>query len=173
MINVEGIVNMARVQEETIQKTNKWWFAVYIGFFAGVIWGGLKIVEYYLQFTALTPGFLVEPFFKHSFLHTWQGNLVGWIFFIGFSILASLAYAVIPGKPDSPWIGAGYGLAWWLLFYLIVGPALGMMSAIGFIDWNTIITDLCLFTLWGLFIGYSITMEFTDERAREPFKKGA
>src|SRR5687768_1205995 len=49
-------------------KTNRWIFALYIGFFAGFIWGALKIVEYYFKFTSLVPGFLVELFFKHNFL---------------------------------------------------------------------------------------------------------
>jgi len=32
---------------------------------------------------------------------------------------------------------------------------------------------LCLFVLWGMFIGYSIALEFTDDRIREPFRKNA
>ncbi|TBL79909.1 YqhR family membrane protein [Paenibacillus thalictri] len=161
-----------KTQKETVKPTNKWWFAIYIGFYAGLIWGALKIVEHYFQFTELTPGFLIEPFFKHAFLLTWQGLLVGWLFFIIFSIIASLIYAVAMAKAKGPWPGAVYGIAWWALLYLILGPASGMMSSIGRIEWNTLITDGCLFVLWGLFIGYSITLEFTDERVREPGKKG-
>lgn len=45
-----------------------------------------------------------------------------------------------------------------------------MVLWINRLDWNTIVSDLCLFVLWGLFIGYTITMEFTEERNREPVR---
>lgn len=160
-----------KVQDETVQHTNPWWFALYIGFYAGLIWGGLKMLENYFHFTSLSPGFLVEPFFKHSFLMTWQGYLLGFFFFILFSIGAALIYTVLLRKIKGPWLGMVYGLAWWVLIYLLIGPVVGMNAPIGQIDINTLVTDASLFLLWGLFIGYSISVEFTDERVREPFKK--
>lgn len=145
------------------KKTNRWVFAVYIGFFAGLIWGGLRIVEYYLRLTDLVPGFLVEFYFRHDFLTTKWGGVVGWVFFTIFSIAASLIYAAMLHKARGPWNGLAYGLIWWGLLYLLIGPSTGMMPWIYDQGWNTIITDLCLFALWGLFIGYSINVEFTDE----------
>ncbi|MNR52325.1 hypothetical protein D3C85_1721510 [compost metagenome] len=71
-------------------------------------------------------------------------------------------------KLPGPWIGIAYGVAWWALLYLLIGPWTGMMNWIYGLDRNTIITDLCLFILWGLFIGYSIALEYTEEREREP-----
>lgn len=158
-----------KVQEETVQRTNKWIFALYVGFFAGVLWGGLKIVEQYFHLTSLSPGFLIEPFFKHSFLSAWAGYLLGWGSFILFSILASLIYAIVLAKAKGPWPGICYGLLWWGLIFLLIGPVSGMTEWIAYMDWNTILTDACLFVLWGLFIGYSISFEFTEERTREPF----
>ncbi|AFH61946.1 YqhR family membrane protein [Paenibacillus caseinilyticus] len=152
-------------------RTNKWFFAAYIGFFAGVIWGGLKLLEHYFHFTSLTPSFLVEPFFLHSFLFTWIGTLIGWGAFIGLSVAASLIYALVLSKFQGPWYGMAYGLAWWGALYLLIGPLIGMMPWILRLDLNTILTDVSLFALWGLFIGYSISFEFTDERAREPITK--
>ncbi|WP_284640518.1 YqhR family membrane protein [Paenibacillus silviterrae] len=160
-----------KVQDQTVQHTNPWYFAIYVGFFAGIFWGGLKMLENYLHFTSLSPGFLVEPFFKHSFLMSTGGYVLGWLFFILFSVAAALVYALFFRKVKGPWIGMAYGLAWWGLIYLLVGPVTGMNQPIGIIEINTLITDACLFLVWGLFIGYTITVEFTDERVREPFKK--
>ncbi|MFE5322921.1 YqhR family membrane protein [Paenibacillus sp. NPDC056579] len=150
-------------------RTNRWNFSLYIGFYAGVIWGAVKMLEHYLHFTSLPPGFLVEPFFLKSFLLSAQGYIVGWIFFILFSILAALLYVAMLPKAIGPWPGIAYGAAWWALIFLLVGPITGMMNWIAYLDWNTIITDCCLFLVWGLFIGYSISMEFNDESKREPF----
>jgi hypothetical protein len=133
-----------------------------------MIWGGLKIIEYCLHLTNLVPGFLVEYFYKHQFLMTFPGYMTGWLFFTLFSVVASLLYAALFSKTKGPWAGIGYGLIWWGLLYLYIGPATGMMPWVYLIGWNTIVTDLSLFLLWGLFIGYSIAVEFTDERQREP-----
>lgn len=154
--------------EDKRKRTSICQFSLYIGFFAGLFWGGLHIVEYYFRLTDLVPGFLVEYFFKHEFLTTKWGGVVGWIFFILFSMIAAVLYSAMLLKARGPWIGLFYGLLWWGLLYLLIGPATGMMPWIYDLGWNTIITDLCLFALWGLFIGYSISVEFTDEREREP-----
>ncbi|MFC0216085.1 YqhR family membrane protein [Paenibacillus chartarius] len=152
---------------ENKKPTNRWLFGAYIGFFAGLIWGGLRIVEYYFRFTDVVPGFLVEFFFRHDFLTTPWGGVVGWGAFIIFSIVAAELYAAFLFKVKGPWIGLMYGLLWWGLLYLLVGPMTGMLPWLYEIGWNSIITDVCLYALWGLFIGYSISVEFTDERNRE------
>ncbi|MEW9699151.1 YqhR family membrane protein [Paenibacillus sp. SI8] len=152
-------------------KTNRWLFALYIGFFAGLIWGALKIVEHYLKFTKVVVGFLVEPFFKHDFLLSWQGTLVGWGFFILFSIVAAYLYTIAFWKLRGPWWGIGYGAVWWCFVYLFVGPLAGMTYWITDLDINSSISDFCLFLIWGMFIGYSINVEYTDERTREPIHK--
>ncbi|MEB3101461.1 YqhR family membrane protein [Ferviditalea candida] len=153
--------------------TNRWMHAMYIGFFAGLIWGALKILLYLIKFTKVIPGFLAEPFFKNEFLKTWNGHVIGLLFFIVFSIAAALLYTALFVKHKGPWIGLFYGLAWWAVLYLLVGPPSGMMKSIRLLDTNTLLADLCLFTLWGVFIGFSISYEFTDERVREPGALGS
>lgn len=147
--------------------TNPWFFALYIGFFAGVIWGFVKIAAYYFRFTTVIPGFLVEPFYKHDFLLTGGGILVGWIYFILFSILGSFVYMLLLGKLKGPVPGILYGIGWWMVLYYIVGPGTGMFAPVTRIGWDTIIADFCLFLLWGLFIGFSTAFEFTEETGTE------
>jgi len=66
-----------------------------------------------------------------------------------------------------------YGIVWWLILFVLVGPKLGMMKPLKGLTWDSIITELCFFLLWGLFIGYTVAMEYTDERKREPERAGA
>ncbi|WP_442601234.1 YqhR family membrane protein [Paenibacillus sp. KN14-4R] len=153
--------------------THRGLFALYIGFFAGLIWGLLKIVEYYFQFTTVVPGFMVEPFFLHQFLEQWRGCLVGLGSFIVFSIIASYIYMFLCSKLIGPWPGLVYGALWWCLIFLLIGPLTGMIEGITTLGLTTILTELCLFVLWGLFIGYSISFEFTNESEREPNKKAS
>lgn len=154
------------------EQTSVWSFALQIGFFAGLIWGGVKAVEYYFKFTKVPPWFMAKPFFAASFMNTAAGFWMGWLMFIVFSLLASLLYAALLRHVKGPWAGIGYGAAWWALLYLLVGPSTGMMRWVYRYDWNTILTDISLFLVWGLFIGFSIAFEFTDEREREPSAPG-
>jgi uncharacterized membrane protein YagU involved in acid resistance len=148
-------------------KTKRFRFFVYIGFFAGLIWGGVRLVEYGMKFTKVSPGFLLEPFYKHAFLVSWLGMAMGWAAFILISVVAALIYGYAFHKIKGPWLGLAYGLVWWLMIYVIFGPWSGMVPSIWRLDRNSFYSDLCLFLLWGFFIGYSIAVEFTDNESNK------
>jgi hypothetical protein len=141
-------------------------YAIMIGFFAGLIWGALRLVYAYFHFSKLDPAFMAEPFFLNRFLKSNVGWLVGLGCFIIFSIVASIIYAWLLRKRKGPWLGLFYGLSWWLLLFVILGPLLHWIRPFTGWDSNTMLAEGCLFLLWGLFIGYSISFEFTDERKR-------
>lgn len=143
---------------------NKLLYGCYIGLFAGMIWGGLKLVYFGFKFTKVVPGFLVEPFFKHDFLATWPGMWIGWGAFTVFSILAAWIYLPLVNRLNGPWPGIAYGLIWWALLYLVIGPLTEMVPVITRLDLHSVVTELSIFVLWGLFIGYSCGFEYTDEQ---------
>ncbi|MGO4544329.1 YqhR family membrane protein [Paenibacillus sp. 2TAB23] len=150
--------------------TNPWLYPIQIGFFAGLIWGIIRWMFYEMKFTKVLPGFAADPFFKESFLKTAWGEVVGIAFFVLFSIAAALLYKVALGKLRGPWPGVVYGAIWWAVLFVALGPLLQFTDGIRKEGWNTLYTELCVFLLWGLFIGYSIAFEFTDEASREPIK---
>ncbi|MCM3340243.1 YqhR family membrane protein [Paenibacillus sp. MER TA 81-3] len=150
------------------KRTNPLKFALQLGFFAGLIWGGLHWLSYLFQFTIVVPGFLVEPFYKHEYLTTIKGQAAGLVFFIFFSIAAAILYTLFMRKIPGPWAGMLYGLAWWFLLFVAIGPWIGLMPPVRQTTWNTIWTEACTMLLWGLFIGYTVATEFNDERLREP-----
>jgi uncharacterized membrane protein YagU involved in acid resistance len=160
------------MKKQTTEHTNRLFFILQIGFFAGLIWGIVKIISYSLNFTKVIPGFLIKPFFKNWFLISGWGYAAGLLTFIVMSIAAAAVYMLCLSKLKGPWPGIAYGMVWWVLLYMIVGPIARMMQPIFRLDLNSIITDLCIFLLWGAFIGYTVSFEYTDERMREPFSKG-
>lgn len=123
-----------------------------------------------MRFTTVIPGYLVEPFFKRSFLYSQPGYYVGWLSFIVFSILATLIYTLLFRKLKGPGPGILYGIVWWGLIFGILGPAFGMTRPLLELSKDTLISEFCLYLLWGLFIGYTTAEEYTDEREREPKK---
>lgn len=150
--------------------TNPWTYSIKIGFFAGLIWGTIRWLFYEMKFTTESPGFAVYPFFQHAFLKSGWGLLVGIGSFILVSIVAAVLYKIVLGRLRGPWPGVGYGLVWWAIIFIGIGPLFGMTKNITIAGWNTLYTELCVFLLWGVFIGYSIAFEFTDEASREPIK---
>jgi thiamine transporter ThiT len=146
----------------------KVYYALYIGFYAGLIWGLVRWMFYFFEFTRVLPAFLIEPFFAKPFMNSWRGHTLGIGAFILLSIAASLLYVAVLSKRKGPWPGVLYGLIWWVLLYVLIGPYVGMLPSFRSLSMDSILSDACVFTLWGVFIGYSITLEFTDERNREP-----
>ncbi|MEF2964471.1 YqhR family membrane protein [Paenibacillus sp. M1] len=161
---------MDQHQHRRQKRTNIWIFTLQTGLFAGLIWGGLHGLCYYLGFTSIVPGYLVEPFFRHAFLQTQRGYYVGWLFFIVFSIIATLIYTLAFRKLKGPFPGLVYGIVWWVIIFIAVGPPLRMMPPTSKLPFDTTFTEFCLYLLWGLFIGYTTAEEYTNERIREPKK---
>ena len=151
-------------------KTNPWTYCLMLGIYAGLIWGLMRWLMYIVNFTSVIPGFLLEPFFRRSFLETYWGNLLGLGSFIVFSIVAAYIYKALLGKFTGPWAGIVYGVLWWGVLFASVGPLLGLMAPLQQLGWNTIIAELCVFTVWGLFIGFTIAFEFNNEESREPME---
>ncbi|WP_223066527.1 YqhR family membrane protein [Paenibacillus caui] len=159
--------------ENTKKKTDPVWFALELGFFAGLIWGAVHGFFYFMRFTIVIPGFLAEPFFKHAYLKTQPGYFIGWLYFTVFSVIASLLYVLILRKLKGPWPGILYGIWWWVVIYGVLSPSLMLTEPLRTMGWTSVISEFCLFVLWGLFIGYTTALEFTEDRLREPEKSPA
>lgn len=157
---------MSKSHQQQSRHTNSWIFALELGFFAGLIWGGLRWLMYWLKFTEVSPGFLAEPFFKHDFLITTLGQLVGYLFFIVFSVLVALLYVLTLRRLKGPWPGMALGVLWWAILFLVASQ-LFLLQRPFRLSWNSLISEFCVFLIWGLFIGYTTALEFTDERKRE------
>lgn len=142
-------------------------FALYIGFFAGLFWSCIRLICYYCHFTNEPASFLIRSFLTEQQLTNVVGHIVGSLSFIIFSMLAGLLYMWLFRRFEGPWAGLWYGLGWWVVLFGL-GPFIGITAPINQTSLTLILTDLCFFVVWGLFIGYSIAFEFTDEASREP-----
>jgi len=142
-------------------------YALNIGFFAGLFWSCIRLVGYYCHFTNEPVSFLLKHFLTEQQLTNIVGNVLGTASFILFSMLAALIYMWLFRNLEGPWPGLWYGLGWWGVLFG-AGPFIGITKSINGSELTLVLTDLCVFIVWGLFIGYSIAFEFTDESSREP-----
>jgi uncharacterized membrane protein YagU involved in acid resistance len=150
------------------QQSNVFLYTSFIGAIAGLIWGSVRILFHYLHFTKLDSTFVAEPFFNHSFLTKKWGVYIGLFAFVLFSMVCANLYALFFRKIKGPWPGIGFGIFIWATLFMFIGPAFDMIRAIWKWDLNTMIAECCIFLMWGLFIGYSISYEFTNEMKRQP-----
>lgn len=151
-------------------RRNPIWFAVQVGFFGAVIFGFVRGVVHYFQFTEVDPGFLLKPFVSDDFLAGTGGYAAGFLSFLAVSIIASLLYLIFASKLKGPWPGILYGVLWFLVLYMLIGMLFGMVPPLGVISWDSLWSDFTIFVFWGVFIGYAISFEYTDERQREKEK---
>ncbi|WP_258171193.1 YqhR family membrane protein [Paenibacillus sp. R14(2021)] len=158
----------SRTEYDGSVRTNAVAYCLRLGFFAGLIWGVGRWLLYMIHFTKVIPGFLADPFFRQAFLKTAWGHTIGIAAFIVFSIIATFLYKLVLGRFSGPWPGVLYGLFWWLVLFVMTGPSLGLFQPFNQIGYDTISTECCLYVIWGLFIGYTIAFEYTDEVSREP-----
>lgn len=165
--------NRERNTNRNPEQTNPVLYSLKIGFYGGLIWGLIRWLATGLNFTNVTQAFLLDPFVPRSLLGGFYWQAAGLAMFILMSIIAALIYVTILGRFRGPWPGLLFGAAWWGLAYAFAGPIVGMVPPLNQIGWNSMITDFCLFMMWGLFIGFSIAFEFHNEAGREPSAKAA
>jgi len=143
-------------------------FCLYIGFFAGLIWGLIRWLAVSLNFTKVPAAFLADPWVRRSELAHISWQFVGLLLFVVMSMAAALVYYGLMRRFRGPVPGLVFGALWWAVLYAGAGPLIGLVPPLKRIGWDSLFTDFCLFVCWGLFIGYSIAYEYHNEMEREP-----
>lgn len=138
-----------------------------IGFFGGLIWSLLGYFAFYLNFTRVGPALALLPWALGDWKTGWQGQLVGIAFISIVSIAAAFLYRLIFAKINKPWPGIVYGFLIWVIIFGFFQPMFPGLKPLKELDINTMITTCCLYIVWGLFIGYSISYEYHERTVHE------
>ncbi|MDV2685131.1 YqhR family membrane protein [Alkalihalophilus lindianensis] len=136
---------------------------VLIGFFGGLIWSLVGYFAFYFNFIRVGPALVFMPWafggWKETHLGQWLGVLVIAILSIGVAFL----YKAILQKVLSVWAGLGFGLILWGLVFYVLNPFFPGLKSVQNLDSNTIVTSICLYLLYGVFIGYSVSYEYAEQ----------
>lgn len=140
-----------------------------IGFFGGLIWGFVALICYLLNFTSIGPSLLFSPFPPGA----WRNGTGGQFLAVaGISVLSvpfALIYRFTLSRLKSIWAGIGTGVLLWGIVFIALKPWLRGLPVFYRLGWNTCTTTLCLFILYGLFIGYSIAFMIQENSGRENY----
>lgn len=139
-------------------------FATLVGTIGGVFWSMIGYAFYLMNFSKIGPSVIVSPMFAEETATKPIAQFVGIAVFAALSILFSILYVFLFSKYYTPWIGVVSGALLFVLFFYGVNPLLQLtdepLLQIGI---NTFTTMLCLFVLYGLFIGFSLSAEYSGK----------
>lgn len=129
------------------------------GFVGGVLWSSLGWLAHFLNFAEISPNLILQPFVQAGWKDGRWGNLLS-ILLIGLlSILAAFLYYAVFKKVKSMWGGFFYGLILWALVFYGFAFLFPAVKNAGEYSGDTNVTTLCLYILFGVFVGYSISFE--------------
>lgn len=138
--------------------------AVFTGFIGGVLWSTVGVISSLLNLIDISPrAFVVRPWL-HSLAWTdhWQGDLLA-ILIIGLvSIIVAFLYWLMFRKISSMWVGVIYGVVLWALIFNLYVRWIGSLPLLNELSVHTIVGTICLYILYGLFIGFSISYDYDD-----------
>jgi hypothetical protein len=134
------------------------------GLFAGIFWSFIGFVSYIFNLTSIHPRVIIEPWTIGEWKKEWLGTVIAIILLGVLSTGAALIYYVALRKFKSMWIGILYGLVLFGLVFLILNPIFPGIPPFNKLGLNTLITCLCLYALYGLFVGYTISYEESEQQ---------
>jgi hypothetical protein len=137
---------------------------IFTGFVGGILWGGLGYLAYVLNFTEIHPRVVLDPWAIGDWKKGWLGTVISIIFIGGASIIAALIYYATLRRMNHIIVGVLFGILLFLLVFIVLNPIFPGMEPIKDLKKTTIVTAICLYVLFGTFVGYSISYEENEIR---------
>jgi hypothetical protein len=138
--------------------------SVLTGFIGGVLWSLIGYVSYLFHFTTISPRVIFDFWAIGDWKNGWIGTTLAIILIGLLAIGAALIYYAMFRKRESMWVGAGYGLLLFLIIFTLLKPMFPSVKPLTELDVNTLITTVCLYILFGIFVGYSISYEHKEQQ---------
>jgi hypothetical protein len=163
------VVIMANEQKETNYPKPMSFLAMvfWTGLFGGVFWGSIGYLSYIFNFTEVRPNVILEPWALGYWKNEWLGTVISIILMGIFSVGAAFFYYAFLKRFKGFWFGFGYGIALFLLVFLVLNPLFPGIKPFLDLSRDTMITSICLFIVYGIFIGYSINYEFQNNNSQK------
>lgn len=135
---------------------------IWTGMFGGIFWSIIGYIGYVFNFTEVGPNVLLEPWAIGSWKNGWLGTVISIIALGFFSTGAAFAYYLLLRKFKTIYIGIGFGIALFICVFIILNPIFPSIAPFLELKRDTIITSVCLYVLYGVFVGYTISYEESE-----------
>lgn len=143
--------------------------SLFTGFIGGVLWSLIASIFYYFNFMEVSPkSFLLTSWINADWTDKWLGNfftiLIGGIV----SVVIAFLYYILLKKVYSLWVSIVFGIAVWGIVFFVFQPLFPNVPHITELSLNTWVTTICVFVLYGTFVGYSISYNYEDWQKAKP-----
>lgn len=142
-----------------------------IGFFGGLIWSTFGLFLFYFNFSEFSPKVILSTWTTENVRQGWTGALISILLLSVLSIIVALVYYLTLRKVNGIFAGILFGLALWAIVMFALNPIFSEIKPFKELDRNTIITTACLYILYGVFVGYSISYEESERKEQNQTNK--
>ncbi|MCK1991470.1 YqhR family membrane protein [Peribacillus muralis] len=136
--------------------------ALIIGFVGGAAASLAGMIAHYVNFMDFSPRFILTSWSNMKWIDHWLGVLMTVILFGILSVVIALLYYALFKRVKSMFSGIIFGVVCWALLIFVLKPMFSDLPAFSKMSTNTIITSVCIFILYGLFLGYSISYDHQE-----------
>lgn len=143
------------------------------GLIGGILWSGLGYFAYVFNLTDIRPNVILEPWTIGEWKEGWLGTVISIVMIGGISIISAFIYYVFLRRFPSIWVGAGYGIVLFVIVFYVLNPIFPGINPFNELGRNTMITSVCFYILYGVFVGYSISYEESEIKYKERMENEA
>lgn len=141
------------------------WKTVSTGFFGGILWSLVGVFFAFFNFTVVSPGsFVISSWLHGEWTDGWLAEMIAVLVLGVLSILIALLYLLVFKKLQGILPGLLFGLGLWGIVFGLILPLCPNMKPLLELDSDTIVTTLCLYLLYGVFIGFTISYDHLDRQ---------
>ncbi|WP_182480470.1 YqhR family membrane protein [Peribacillus asahii] len=142
-----------------------------IGLVGGILASLLGMVVHFFHFMEFSPNFILTSWSNRHWVKAWQGSLVTVLLFGIISIIIAFIYYALFKKMKNMIAYILFGILWWVILFFVFRPIFNDLPSVAKMSSDSIVTSMCIFALYGVFIGYSISFEY-QEYMHEQNKQG-
>ncbi|ALX48059.1 YqhR family membrane protein [Lentibacillus amyloliquefaciens] len=133
------------------------------GFIGGLIGGFFGVVLYYFNFSEVAPrSYVFRSWLTADWIDTWLGTVLSILVIGVISLGSALIYFMLFKKINTLWMGAVYGILLWVIVFYLLQPIFPNIPHVMDLKSDTIVSTICLYILYGTFIGYSISYDYNE-----------
>lgn len=133
------------------------------GFAGGLLWSALGAGAYYFHFSEVSAAsFIFRSFWQTDWTGTWLAEVLSVLIVALLSIGTAFVYYFTLRSRKGIWPGAVFGLLLWGVVYFVLTPVFPAIPGFMELSSDTWVTTACLFILYGVFVGYSISYEYHE-----------
>ncbi|NGP43592.1 hypothetical protein G4V62_00925 [Bacillaceae bacterium SIJ1] len=135
---------------------------VSIGWYGGLLFSIVGWIASLLSFSTYGPQSFLEEATGYGFGATWLGVLTTLVGLSLLSIVIAFIYHALLRKRKGLLSGGLFGIAIWLILYGVLSPLLPGVPLLQEMNVDSLVTTGCLFLVYGVFVGYSISYEYDE-----------